>query len=69
MMLFKKKVYEEWEIKGKLAHLKIIHIRCFFNCLKIIYIRCFVLSERVLVLKMSFLATVRKLKQKKKHIF
>ena len=28
MILFKKN--EEWETKGKLTNLKIIHIRCFF---------------------------------------
>ena len=27
--IFKKKVYEKWKTKGKLTHLKIIHIRCF----------------------------------------
>ena len=52
MILFEKKVYEEWETKGKLTHLKII------------LIRCFVLRERIIVPKMPFLASVRKPKKK-----
>ena len=40
-IFFKKKVYKESEINGKLTHLKIIHIRLLSVCREFLFQKCY----------------------------